>query len=70
MNKEIKTTEIKRSNIFTEIKQSNINLIKLLSILNSLIKTVNIILIDLETLLICPVYDDLEAGRRKETRTS
>ena len=28
--KKIKTTEIKRSNIFTEIKQSNINLIKLI----------------------------------------
>jgi hypothetical protein len=39
--KEIKTTEIKRSNIFTEIKQSNINLIKLTSILNYLMKTVN-----------------------------
>ena len=35
---ENKTTKIKRSNIFTEIKQSNINLIKLLSILNYLIK--------------------------------
>jgi hypothetical protein len=32
--KEIKLTEIKRSNIFTEIKQSNINLIKLISKLN------------------------------------
>jgi hypothetical protein len=48
--KEIETTKIKRSNIFTEIIQSNINLIKLLSILNYLIKTVNKRLIDLEAL--------------------
>ena len=34
--KKIKTTEIKRSNIFTEIKQSNINLIKIMSKLNYL----------------------------------
>jgi hypothetical protein len=53
--KEIKTTEIKRSNIFTEIKQSNINLIKLISILNYLMKTVSRRLIDLETLQVCPV---------------
>jgi hypothetical protein len=56
--KEIKTTEIKRSNIFTEIKQSNINLIKLISVLNYLMKTVNNKLIDLETLQVCPVYDN------------
>jgi hypothetical protein len=42
----------------TEIKQSNINLIKLLSILNYLIKTVNKLLIDLEMLQVCPVYDN------------
>jgi hypothetical protein len=53
--KEIKTTEIKRSNIFNEIKQSNINLIKLISILNYLIKTINNVLVDLETLQVCPV---------------
>jgi hypothetical protein len=58
MKKNIKTTEIKRSNIFTEIKQSNIDLIKLISILNYLIKTVNKRLIDLEKLQVCPVYDD------------
>jgi hypothetical protein len=57
MNKN-KTTEIKRSNIITEIKQSNINLIKLISELNYLMKTVNNRLIDLETLQVCPVYDD------------
>ena len=47
--KEIKTTEIKKSNI---------NLIKLISILNYLMKTVSKKLIDLETLQVCPVYDD------------
>jgi hypothetical protein len=52
-----KTTEIK-TNIFTEIKQSNINLIKLISELNYLMKTVNNKLIDLETLQVCPVYDN------------
>ena len=56
--KEIKTTEIKRSNIFTEIKQSNINLITIIYELNYLMKTVNNKLIDLETLQICPMYDD------------
>ena len=50
----------------TEIKQSNINIIKLLSILNYLIKTVNKILIDLETLQVYPVYDNFQAGRRKK----
>jgi len=52
---ETNITEIKQSNIFIEIKQSNINLIKLISILNHLIKTVNNKLIDLETLQACPV---------------
>jgi hypothetical protein len=56
--KEINITEIKQSNIFTEIKQSNINLIKLISELNYLMKTVNNKLIDLETLQVCPVYDN------------
>ena len=60
-----KTTEIKWSNIFTEIKQSNINLIKLISKLKYLMKTVKERLIDLEALLICPVYDNFEVGRRK-----
>ena len=32
-------------------------------------KTAKKRLTDLEALLICPVYDDSEAGRRKETRT-
>jgi hypothetical protein len=32
-------------------------------------KTVNKRLTDLEALQVCPVYDDFEAGRRKETRT-
>ena len=64
--KEINITEIKQSNIFTEIKQSNINLIKLISELNYLMKTVNNKLIDLETLQVCPVYDDFEAGQRRK----
>jgi hypothetical protein len=55
--KEMETTEIKRSNMFTEIKQSNINLIKIISKSNYLMKTVNNYLIDLETLQVCPVYD-------------
>jgi hypothetical protein len=67
--KEIKTTEIKQSNIFTEIKQSNINLIKLLSILNYLMKTVNNVLIDLETLQVCPVYDDFLSWLEEEIHT-
>jgi hypothetical protein len=67
--KEIETTEIKRSNIFTEITQSNINLIKLISILNYLMKTVNKRLIDLEALQVCPVYDELLSCLEEETRT-
>ena len=39
--KEINITEIKQSKIITEIKQSNINLTKITSILNYLIETVN-----------------------------
>ena len=39
--KEINITEIKRSNIFTKIKQSDINLTKIKSKLNYLIETVN-----------------------------
>jgi hypothetical protein len=58
MKKEIQTTEIKQSNIITEIKRSNINLTKIISKLNYLIEIVNKILIDLETLQVCPVYDD------------
>jgi hypothetical protein len=56
--KGINTTEIKRSNISIEIKQSNINLLKLTSILNYLIKIVNKRLIDLETLQVYSVYDN------------
>jgi hypothetical protein len=39
--KEINITEIKQSNMITEIKQYNINLTKLSFILNYSIKTVN-----------------------------
>ena len=53
--KEIKTIEIKRSNIFTEIKQSNINLVKIIYELNYLMKTRKKGLTDLETLQVCPV---------------
>jgi hypothetical protein len=67
--KEIKTTEIKRSNIITEIKQSNINLIKIISKLNYLIETVNNKLIDLETLQVCPVYDDFLSWLEEEIHT-
>jgi hypothetical protein len=52
--------------MFTEIKQSNINLIKLISILNYLIETVNNKLYDLETLQVCPVYDDFLSWLEEE----
>ena len=67
--KEIKTTEIKQSNMFTEIKQSNINLIKIISKLNYLIETTNNKLIDLETLQMCPVYDDFLSWLEEEIHT-
>jgi hypothetical protein len=55
--------------MFTEIKQSNINLIKLLSILHYLIKTINKLLIDLETLQVCPVYDCFLSWLEEEIHT-
>ena len=58
--KEIKTTEIKRSNI---------NLIKLIFELKYLMKKVNRRLIDLETLQVCPVYDDLLSWLEEEIHT-
>jgi hypothetical protein len=67
--KEIKNTEIKRYNIIIEIKQSNINLIKITSKLHYLIGTVNNKLIDLETLQVCPVYDDFLSWLEEEIHT-
>jgi hypothetical protein len=67
--KEINITEIKRSNIFTEFKQSNINLIKITSILNYLMKTINTTLIDLETLQVCPVYGCFLSWLEEEIHT-
>ena len=55
--------------MFTKIKQSNINLIKIISKLNYLIKIVNNKLIDLETLQVCPVYDDFLSWFEEEIHT-
>ena len=55
--------------MFTEIKQSNINLIKIISKLNYLIETANNKVIDLETLQICPMYDDFLSWLEEEIHT-
>jgi hypothetical protein len=55
--------------MFTEIKQSNINLIKIISKLNYLIETTNIKLIDLEALQVCHVYDDFLSWLEEEIHT-
>jgi hypothetical protein len=66
---ETSITEIKQSNMFTEIKQSNINLTKTYIYIKLLNENSKQQLIDLETLQVCPVYDDFLSWLEEEIHT-